>query len=254
LGFIQNMSYYLVISFIIAIIAIIYIWYMTRSVNTIPDTTILALNTADNYLLESWYKRFAKPSLVFDINEYETAARLLKRLYDIDVDPNLIVIGENLSSQYYQITQMHLSSHTNQQNSLENTVYDIRSAIGVNYDIAIINNPRVRATLRRNNTVDLSETIYIMSNELDVIARDYLKQILKYRWDKINEISDPSILNAGGTFLYLRECNIPNIETISTPFGFRINLLCNDLEFETLIKRWSSSRESLQRENVLPSY
>ena len=37
---------------------------------------------------------------------------------------------------------------------------------------------------------------------------------------------------------------------ISTPSGFRINLLCNDLEFETLIKRWKESMQQTNTPNI----
>ena len=252
------MNYYLIISFLISIIAIIYIWYITRNISFISDSELLSLNTTDNSLLSNWYKRYAKPSFTFFIDEYLTASTLLKRLYNIEIDPNNLVIGENLSSQYYNITHQHLlpfSSDTSYSSHL-NYLFDIRSSIGLNYDIAIIHNPRLLSLLRRSNTIDLSETISIIDNELDIIAKNYLSQILKYRWDKINSISDINILNTSGSFLYLRHCNIPNIETVSTSLGFRINLLCSDLEFETFINRWKKSLPSSDFLSVLsePSY
>jgi len=248
------MNYYLIISFVISIIAIIYIWYITRNISFISDNELLPLNTTSNSLLSNWYKKYAKPSFTFFIDEYLTASTLLKRLYNLEIDPNIILIGENLSSQYYNITRQHLlpfSSDTSYSPHL-NYLFDIRSSIGLNYDIAIIHNPRILSLLRRTNTIDLSETISILDNELEVIAKNYLSQILKYRWDKINSIPDTNILNTTGSFLYLRHCNIANIETISTPFGFRINLLCSDLEFETFINRWKKSLPSFVLPSVLP--
>ena len=245
------MSYYLFITLAIAIIAILYVWYMTRGINSIPDATTLLLNTTDNYLLADWYKHYLKPSLVFDVNENEVAVRLLQRLYNIQVDQNLIVTGNNIGSQYHTLTNRQISNDVTNTNI--DTIYDIRSAIGVNTDIALIHNERLRNTLRRNNTSDFSsEILPIMESELEIVAKDYLDQVLKYRWGKIIELNDDRVTNNNDskiamglydTFLYLRECNIPNIESATTPMGFRINLLCGDLEFETLIKRWKSVLE-----------
>lgn len=232
------MSYYLVISIVVAIIAVVYMWYMTRGINSIPDTTILMLNTTDNYLLADWYKHYTKPSFAFNTNECEVAARLLERLYDIQVNPNLIVIGNDLASKYNTLTHRHLSVDVT--NTNVDTIYDIRSAVGVNTEISLIHNHRLRNELRRITSSDSFNEIYpIVESELEIIARDYLKQVMKYRWDKIMELNDNRVINNNGTFLYMRECNIPNIETTITSIGIRINLLCTNLEFETLIQRWT---------------
>jgi len=230
------MSYYLVISFVIAVVAVLYVWYMSRGMNYIPDTTILSLHTTDNHLLANWFKRYIKPSFTFDSNEYENASNLLKRLYDIEVNPDILVIGQDLVTQYKSLSAKQL--HRESMDITFDNIYEMRSAIGVNIDIGIIHNSNLRTTLRRNNTIDFTEINSIMEKELDVIARDYLKQVLKYRWEKILQLEDNNIINANisphptgvyDTFLYLRECNIPNIETTTTPIGIRINLLCDDL-------------------------
>ena len=232
------MSYYLITSFIVAVIAICYVWYMTRCVNTISDTTVLLLNTDDNHLLADWYNSQAKPSLSFDIDEYVVASRLLKSLYDIQVDPDLLVIGNDLSLQYTTLTRSHLS--TDPSNISSDTLYDIRSSIGVNTDVCLIHDPVLRNKLRLNNTSSSFIEVYpITDSGLETIARDYLTQILKYRWAKITDLNDPHIINNSGSFLYLRECNIPNIEPAPSSQGLRINLLCSNLEFETFITRWS---------------
>ena len=230
------MSYYLVISFAVALIAVIYIWWVTRGLGTISDDTILLLNTTDNYLFAEWYKHHIKPSFDFNINEYEIAARLLHSLYDIEVDPNLIVIGNDIASQYHKLTRKYLPS---------DSIYDIRSAIGINTEIALIYDDRLRSILRRNNNLDSFNDIPpIIETKLEIVAKKYLSQILKYRWNKIIELGDDRVINNSGTFLYMTACDIPNVETALTPIGFRLNLLCGNLEFETLISRWKFILES----------
>ena len=232
------MSYYLITSFLVAVIAICYVWYMTRGINTIPDTTVLPLDTDTNNLLSDWYNRNAKPSLSFDVDEYTMASRLLASLYNIQVDSTLLVIGDNLPRQYNILARAPLS--TDVSNTSVDTIYDIRSSTGVNTDICLVHNPTLRNKLRSNNTSASFIEIYpIADSGLETIARDYLNQVLKYRWEKITELNDDNVINNSGSFLYLRECNIPNIQTSATTIGCRINLLCSNLEFETLLTRWS---------------
>lgn len=241
------MNYYLTITFIIAIAAIFYFWYITRNRKYISDTEIIHLDTIDNRLLSDWYKRFSKSSIYFDINTGEVGSRLLKRLYDIDVDPNNIVIGENLVTSYFNITHKSPQFYVDKYIPGSDIFFDIRSCLGLNYELAIIHNSRTKQILQRiNYNIDLTDIITIMDSELDIIAKDYLHQILNYRWNKIRQLHDVNVLNDTGTFLYLRDFNVPNIDAFRSDLNadsptFRVNLLCTDLEFDTLIKRWSSN-------------
>ncbi|CAH6418211.1 Hypothetical protein HVR_LOCUS78 [uncultured virus] len=222
---------------IVAIIAIAYAWYITRGMHFIPDDKILLLNTNDDHILSAWYQYNTQPTFTFNIDEYELGARFLQHIYNIEVQSNLLILGSDISSQYSSITRSSLSTIY-----FPNTdcIFNLRDSIGKNMEIAVIYNDEIRAILRRNNTIDPSDLHAIAEGGLDIIARDYLKEVLKYRWNKINELNDPNVLNREGSFLYLQECTIPNVQTTNTSRGVRINLLCKDLEFETLIKRWKA--------------
>lgn len=233
------MGYYLVFTFIIAIIAIIYIWYASREINSISDDKILSLETREDRILSNWYKQNIKPSFNFDLDENVIAAKFLHRIYDLEINPDLLVIGTDLASQYTSLSQQSLISGMNH-TPASDCIFDIRSSIGKEGEIAIIHDVRIRSILRNNNNYDPIELNAVLEYELDIIARDYLKTVMKYRWDKLIQLNNPNLINKEGTFAYFTDFNIPNVQTANTKQGVRINLLCTDLEFETLIKRCSS--------------
>ena len=237
------MSYFLVASIIISLIAIIYVWYITRGLNSIPDDESVPLHTDEDKLLIHWYKLNTVHSFDF-IDDIDVAIKYLKRIHDIETNRDSIVIGTNLEYQYFTITHRELR---NKYSPNVDCIFDIRSTLAKTGEIAIIHNPKIAATMRRNNTFDFNELNSIMESNLDIIARDYMQEILKARWEQILELNDSQILlhNTEGSYLYLR---IPSSEdTVNilggvtakmTPLGARINLLCSNYEFESLISRW----------------
>lgn len=256
------MSYFLFATIIVALIAILYVWYVTRGLNPIPDDKPIPLDTDDDKLLVHWYKMHIKQSYDFNTNDSEAAAKYLKRIYNIEINPELLVLGTDLDSQYFSITRNHLNNKyldtSNQPDSTPNDnfsqtntdyLFDIRSTIGKAGEIAIINNSRVRENLQRNNNLDFTEISSIINSDLETVANDYLLEVLKFRWTHILELNDPSILNSSGSFLYLRTSQettlgLPvlvlggRVTALMTSQGARLNLLCSNYEFEALIKRW----------------
>src|SRR5579871_2942925 len=120
------MSYFLCSIIIIAIISVLYVWYVTRWSNSISDDQPLYLNSEDDKLLIHWYNANINPNLNFDIDDQQTATRYLKQLYNIDIDPNLIVTGTNLTSQYDSLTTGSLSTTYNPSSDC---IFDLRSTI-----------------------------------------------------------------------------------------------------------------------------
>jgi len=273
------MDYFLIFSILIALLAILYVWYVTKYSNSIPDDKPIPLESNDDRLLIHWYNMHIKHSFDFNINDLEIAAKFLERIYNIKIDPNLLVIGTNLENQYFKITGHHLE---NGYSPDKDCLFDVRSIIGKSGEIAIIYNENLRNSLRKVNTFDFTELNDIINSDLDIMARDYLYEVLKFRWEQITQLNDPNVLNNHGSswfcktkprgnevipaptlsYLYLRIPSSGNedplgfakqthsidgnvitvlngaVSALMTPNGARINLLCSNIEFETLIKRW----------------
>lgn len=233
------MSYYFIIfAFIIAVIAIIYIWHVSKQYTSISDDKILLLDTNDDRILSDWYYHHIKQSFDFDLNldTYDISSKFINRIYNIDIDPNLLVVGLDIKSQYFYKTTNILPLFSD--STKHDCFFDIRSLVGKEGEIAIIYDSKVRSFLRNNNNnYDITNLNSIIDNNLDIKAKEYLVAVLKYRNDTLTSLNYPGLLNIDGTYAYFENNNIPNVETLKTKFGYRINLLCTDLEFDTLIKR-----------------
>lgn len=250
---------YLIVSILVAIIAIVYVWYRTRGTLTISDSQFIPLNTDDDKLLVHWYKLNMKQSYNFEFNDFSIATKYLLRNYQLDIKPDLIVVGTNLASQYSEITGNNLPKNNNN-SSESDCVFDLRSTTGLPIEIAIIHNTRLKQDLRRNNSCDLTELNSIIESDLDIIAKNYIQEVLKFRWEKINKLNDSTILNINHnntsyeSYLYLPLPNtqsqsetitvLDSVSAFVTPQGARINLLCSNFEFEALIKRWTNYLKS----------
>jgi hypothetical protein len=241
------MSWLLVSLFIVAFVVALAFWYYTRDYRSIPDDRILDLSTDEDRILDRWYSYHIKPSIDFDPNVGDIAARFLERIYQIQVDPKLLVIGKDLDSEYFRLTRRHLRKSGKLEPNVDQ-IFDLRQIIGKSIQIAIIHDRRDRDKLNKYHFDDNSNLKAIMDQELDLIARDYLNEVLKYRWEKILELNDPHLMNLEGTYVYLRKCQILNVQTKEENAVHRINLLCTDIEFETLIQRW---RKSLNNVSVI---
>lgn len=242
------MSYALVTLVIIALISIAYVWYVTRGLNSIADDQPLSLDSDDDKLLIHWYKLYTKNSFDFNITDQQIAAKYLQRIHNIDINHNLIVAGNNLDAQYHKLTGNHLLSvYTDN----SDCIFDIRSVIGKNGEIAIIHNDKIRDSLKMTNNLNLSDINDVIDSDIDTVARDFLQEILRGRWQQITDTNNSSILNSEGSYLYMTlpddilspdTVTLPgNIIAAITPIGARINLLCTHLEFESLISRLSQS-------------
>jgi len=213
---------------IVALLSILYVWYMSKTINNYPDDKILDLSNNNDSILSKWYESTIQIIYQYDNDESEIAAEYLHNVYDLEVDPKLIVIGENLNSQYKKLTRKELP---------KNCIFDLRSSLGIPGEIAIINNDKIRNILIRNNNYDIKLLYEIVKSKVDKIAHDALQEILKYRWSQITETLD---IKGFGSYLYLEndtEEIFPGVLSKITEEGCRINLLCTDLEFNTFLKR-----------------
>lgn len=222
------MSYYWIITFLIAAVVCYYVYYIItkhRSLNIhqLDPNGKLDLQSTSNQLLDSWYEQYAVTnSINFDLQDI--ACKLLERLFKITVDKNLLVIGDgNL------LAEENLSHN--------DKVFDLRSFIGINLQIVVVHDKHLRKKLILRNQPDIVFLNGLINNNLDTLALGYIQKVLKFRWEKILETGNPNILNNGDSFLFLKVNDIPGVASFTTPHGERINLLCSDIVFNELIKR-----------------
>src|SRR5579862_6842378 len=102
-------NYFLIILILIAIIAIIYVWYVTRYQNLISETDHLKLDNDENKLFGDWYENNLNPNYDFTITTTEIAIKFLQRIYQVDIDSDLIIVGTNIDKQYYKIAGKRLN-------------------------------------------------------------------------------------------------------------------------------------------------
>jgi hypothetical protein len=225
---------------IIACLSILYVWYATSNHNNILATKILSLETEDNPIISKWYEMHITHILDFNVDENAIASRFIKRIYNVDVAPNLLVIGPNISGSYAELTGRAISTKvTNDHDS----VIDLRPYIGSPCEIAIIRDDALRkrlTTIYKN--YDLTALNDIMNNNLDILSSEYVNKVLESRWHDIASINDDCVINNSGSYLYLRECPVSNVLAAQTKYGYRINLLCTDSDWEQFMSRWRKTK------------
>lgn len=250
------MSYFLVVLIVIAIIAILYVWYITKYQNAISDSDPLKLDTDENKLIGEWYKNNLSPTYDFTTTTYEIAAKFLKIIHKITTDPTLIVVGDDLNNQYYNLTKIHLINEptkvdeyvrlneptkVNESNLSSDCIFHIRDVFGIPGEIAIIYDEDIRKQLRsQNDNYDLLKLNNIMTMDPEGFISSYLQNVLNARWKQLLELNNPNISNNSGSYLCIDEAdtNLPeNIIATRSNSSAKINLLCTNLEFEALIKR-----------------
>lgn len=235
------MNIYLLISLLLFAILIIFIIYMILTKSSTHNPNILNLNTEEDKILTPWFDKNIRLSYNLEIiDDLDVAQQFLERLFNIKIDKNKIVIGHNLTSQYYNLTNNIIDSNYHEN---KDTIFLLRDILGISGNIAIIHDLNIRNELAKKNHIDLTYLKSIIDNELDIIARDYLKKILIDRWNTIKTVDNLEIINSSGSFLYLKTLPTDNIKAFKTNNGFRINLLCTNTEFDTLIDNLKSSQQ-----------
>ena len=243
---------------IIIIIAIIVVWYISFNIREKSNNTELVLNTDDDKILKQWFEENKKPSFDLDFTNESIVIKLIKKLYNFDVNSDRIIIGStavktlgltNLEKEYYNITGNKIQTKFSEK---EDCILYLRSVIGVNYEVCIINssNKVFKKLSKLQNDIDLYFLNDIIESNLEKKAYDHLRKVINIRWDMILKTNNKNILerDSNDSFLFLKHNhNIPNLIGCHEPKGDRINLLCDNLEFEALIHRLNSV-ESLAKE------
>lgn len=237
---------------IIIIIAIIIVWYVSSNIKHQADIAELSLDTNEDKILSQWLKDNITSTFNIDITTEEIAAKFLKRIYRYDVDPKKIIIGTNLEYHYNKISRSKLSYVFTEK---DDCILYLRSSIGIDYEICIINtSDRIQKLLyNKNFDVDLYHLNDIIESNIEKKAYDHLRLVLNTRWKKLLETNNPNILERDNndSYAYLRKNDYENIISLETTKGSRINLLCTSVEFDHLIKRLSvPATDKNQKEKV----
>lgn len=221
---------------IAAIVLVAIWWYATREYRGVPDDRVLDLSGSGTpAVISSWYDQHLKPALDAPANA-EVGARLISRLFHMDVPPQHIIIGTDLDVEYQRLTGA--DPIINPVERTDEAIYNLRDLIGRPLQIAVIADRRLRRRMAANST-DGADLHAIMESGLDVLARDHLREILKHRWGLLVDLRDSRILNRGGSYVYVENFDLPGVTTHEMPDGcHRIDLLCSETEFAGLISRW----------------
>ena len=226
---------------IIIIISVIVVWYISSNIKDKNNKSELILNDDNDKILSQWLKDNKKLSYNIDLSNEQIAAKFIKRIYDYDVSDRSIVVGNNLDLEYFRLTGKNINTNYTEK---EDCILYLRSLLGINYEISIINTSSklVNNLEKTQHDINLQELNDIMESDLDKIGYDHLRKVLNFRWNKILEITNDKILerNSNDSYLYLKHnSEIFNTTTENSERGMRVNLLCDDVEFNSLITRLS---------------
>lgn len=234
------MSMFLIGMCVLVVCLMIYMWFTTKKYRSMPDGEILHLETDEAKMLGAWFNDNIKETYD-ELEGPEVAARFLQRNFNEDLDPSQLVIGHDLKQLHEDLGGKGAARF-----------WSIRDAIGIRGEIAEIANVRVRRELTRNamDAHELNQLHAIMNADLDTAARPYVQHVLKHRWQKLSELN-PALSDIEldtGSYAYWKTPSLLDkpytehdvafhILGHATERGVRLNLLCTDLEFNTLIQR-----------------
>jgi hypothetical protein len=249
---------------IIIIIAIIIVWYFSGNIKENSKTIELSLDNDDDKIISQWLKDNTKTTFIVNNTNEQIAANFLQRIYHINVHPDNIAIGHNLEMKYYQLTKKQLLPHFSEN---EDCILYLRSVIGMNYELCIINSMTSNEDLESliselsDDDINLQYLNDIMLSNNDKKAYEHLRLVLNTRWRILldtNSVNTAKILNVidnDDSFLYFNDITCKNIDdpnydninnlfknvkTLKTSKGYRLNLLCSSEEFDNFIQRFSA--------------
>lgn len=233
--------YYLITATILAI-TLFYINHIITSYNQVKLRSlyhvdkVLSLHTTENAILDLWYIKKSVTSLVTLFDIQELASQLLLKIYNISVDKNLLVMSDNLSDKLINVHQ----------------IYDLRSTIGINIEIAVVDDDDLRKKViikTLDDDIDIGFLNGVINNDLYSLTKTYVPKILESRWQKILSGGfDGYIPNDNKSFIYIKndiDLEKLNIKSLPTKFGQRINLLCSDLDFNSLLERLVNIKKNI---------
>lgn len=209
-------------------------YYLSRKIFNLPDGATLYLDDDNDRVLFPWYNNYISAKFNDERSDEEIASLLLKRLYNVDVDPEKLVIGSRESIE-------GLLSSVGDISGL-GPVYNLRNEIGVDCEIVVPLNSKITELLNRRYGYDTSILKSLIDENLDIVAQTYLNSLLKSRWEAINSLGDENVMNNGGSYLYYRNWKIKNIATKPIDDSIsQINMLCTTVEFEQMLNSWKEN-------------
>jgi len=242
------MDLYLMVLIISSILLIIFLIWISKVYFTINDDKEIILDDEIDMVAEPVLKIHIKQLFNVDLTDQQIASNLLEKLYNILIPHNNLVIGKNIDKQYKAITGkniLNIAYGTEYADNYIDKLFNLRDVSGKDCQIAIIHDKTLRNKLLYSNNYDLNELKSFLDSGIEDTTRNFITEVLNNRWSLINEINTPNIINSNGSFLYLNNIENLNIKALKTPEGFRVNLLCRELEFQALIKRLKSESQPL---------
>lgn len=221
------MSEVLLFMFIAVVVIVTIIWYLSKPYRYMPDSEILDLSDSKDELVLPWITKK-------EISNSEMEELLLKAL---KIDTTNVVYGHNLRSLYNKLTGKVLRTNK--------TWFDLRTLTSFPAELAVVDDSNVAFSMRKKfKDLDLKDLTYIMAVDPELTVTNYLKQILDSRWETIRGLNDTKVINNNGTYLYYKtdtDTIFGNVKGSLTSEGLRLNLLCSNLQFKTLISRWQQA-------------
>jgi len=218
----------------IAIITLFILSYKKKHINEERSKKRLDLSGKDAEVVDKWMKSNVGKSFETIFDPEIVAAKLLKSFTDKVVDPELIVIGEDLKKIYGKVAHQHIIDSTI-------NIYSLRDNLGIPGEIAVFNNRQKRDDFKKNveyfDATDLNNILY---SKQELAFAEGISNLLKIRWTQLRSCCD-TLINNGGSFAYLTEDlkESLNVKSIIFESEYRINMLCDHITWDEFIKRMS---------------
>jgi hypothetical protein len=227
--------------------AIFYLWKKSRELNYIDPHVVLSLGNDNNGLARKWIDMNIKYEFDFNIgSSFTTGSKLLSRITNKEIKYP-VLMGNNIYEKYSEISGITLDRYEHFSNN-DIDIYNIRNLIGIDGDIAVVkNNTFYEKLIRKIDYFDDTEIKDLIYSDLDIILYNSTQNNLKYRWDIITKYLDNDLINRYGSYAYLKTSSIPNTTLKKTSKGYRLNMLCSSLEFDTLVSRLKVHIKSYER-------
>lgn len=209
----------LYIGIFILLILIVIVWYWAGRIKNVAETVALDFSGRDCHMTP-WID-YEIPKSYQSKDGREVALQLLNQVYGYKTNKvDRIAIGINLYEKYYKLT-----------GRTPDQFYDLRSTIGVDYQIVITDRKMAE---QLNEDRDYSRLVDILDHPKHLAElMKYFKTTMEWRWNQLQ-------MTDGNSYFY-SSVEIPNVKGKSTPLGYRYNLSTTEKEFIAFIKRYQKA-------------